>query len=81
MGANVMALGFHQITFNALRGKPGLKNRAWSKMVLLYKDSETGLFPSIELGLLQTARADTTIAELEREATNLAKTILREASP
>jgi hypothetical protein len=48
-------------------------------MTLLSTDSETGLSPSVELGLLLTARADTTIAELEREATDLAKTILREA--
>jgi hypothetical protein len=74
-----MSLGLNSITFNALSGKPGLKDKSWSKMTLLFKDAETGLFPSVELGLLQTARADTTIAELEREATGLAKTILQEA--
>ena len=74
-----MTLNFHAITFNALHGKPNRKNKAWSKLTLLFTDSETGLFPGVELGLLQTAHGSTTIAELEREATDLAKTILREA--
>jgi len=74
-----LALNFKEITFDALRGKAGLKDRAWSKMVLTFTDTETDHAPSIALVLLQTARPETTIGELEREATGLAKTILREA--
>ena len=73
-----MSLTLGDIEFNALRAKAGRNDRAWSHLELRFNDG-TDHLPSVRLVLLQTIHPDMTIAELEREATGLAKTILREA--
>jgi hypothetical protein len=73
-----VSLTLKEIEFNALRANAGQTDRAWSHLELRFNDG-TDHLPSVRLVLLQTVRPDMTIAELEREATGLAKTILREA--
>jgi hypothetical protein len=62
-------------------GKTNSRDLIWSRMSLTFKDRELdpSHTPSIALSLLQTMRADTTIAELESAATDRAKSILRAA--
>lgn len=74
-----MALSLYEVTFNPLRSITTHRELVWSRMMLSFKDSESDCFPLVELTLLQTARPETTIAELEREGTDRAKTILRAA--
>jgi hypothetical protein len=73
-----MSLTFRDIEFNALSAKAARNDLAWSRLKLQFTD-EKDHGPSVKIALLQTVRPDMTIAELEREATGLAKTILREA--
>jgi len=74
-----MALTLRSVSFNALqRNGPG-RNRSWATLFISFDDSETECCPSVELTLLQTANPDTTIADLEREATEQAKVVLQQA--
>ena len=74
-----MALEFHEASFGPLTSYTTYRDLAWSRLILSFKDADSECFPSIELTLLQPAASGATISELERQATDRAKTILRAA--
>jgi hypothetical protein len=74
-----MTLKFNSIIFNPLSGVATRRDISWSRLRLSFKDTDADCNPSIELSLLQTAKPGTTIAELESEGRERAKTILRAA--
>lgn len=73
-----MSLSLKEVEFKALCANGFRSDQAWSHLELKFDDG-TGHLPSVRLVLLQTVGPNTTISELERGATGLAKTILREA--
>jgi hypothetical protein len=72
-------LDVYDFEFNHSHAKGPRPGLVWSNLKLGFTDSETQTVPSVEIGLPQTIDANKTIAELEAEASDLAKTILRAA--
>ena len=74
-----MTLEFSKIDFDGIGKTAGSPTLMWSHLLLAFRDTENDHHPSVELTLLLTRRPETTIAELELEARDRAKTILKEA--
>ena len=74
-----MPLKFEEIRFDGIGRKAGRADLMWSNLHLGFKDSETDHHPSIEMTLLLSKSPAATIAELEKQARDRAKSILSEA--
>lgn len=74
-----MSLDLVKIEFQPVSEQTEDPAKAWAKLTLRFRDSETDHWPSIALDLLLTRARDRTIAEYEAEARARARTILREA--
>ena len=74
-----MTIEFFDIALDSI-GKPGAtRDTMWACLRLKFRDTDTDHCPSIDLHLPVTKRPERTIAELENEVRDHAKTILREA--
>jgi hypothetical protein len=72
-----MALSLHDVQLNPAHRVAGERDLTWSRLRFRFKDDETDHHPSIEMLLLAKAAQGVTIGELEKQAMDSAKTILR----
>lgn len=73
-----MSLTIDEIDFRPFHARAGRPDLGWSRLDIKFNDG-TDYYPSVRIVLVQKVAPETTIAELERGATDHAKTILQEA--